>query len=195
MNTLNGRTPPSVWDPAWRVGRTLRSQLAAIGIEPSSITYLAISHTHADHMGNATDYATATWLVQEAERRFAFSEGTDTSSYGALADSRTTVLHGDHDVFGDGVATLLATPGHTPGHQSLLVNLPHAGAILLTGDLYHYPEERAAKTFPVSEMDRAKTQASRDAVEALVERLRAQLWIEHDIFTYVRLKKAPDYYD
>jgi len=182
-------------DPGWRVSRTLRSQLAEIGIEPPAITYLAISHMHADHTGNANDYASATWLVQEAERDFAFRPGQDTSSYRALADARVTVLHGDHDVFGDGVAMLISTPGHTPGHQSLLVKLPHAGAIVLSGDLYHYPEERAAKTFPGFELDRAKTAASRDAVDALIERLHAQLWIEHDILGYARLKKAPAYYD
>ena len=188
-----GRETPK--DPGWRVSRTLRSQLAEMGIEPSAITYLAISHMHADHTGNANDYASATWLVQEAERDFAFRPGQDTSSYRALADARATVLHGDHDVFGDGVAMLISTPGHTPGHQSLLVKLPHAGAIVLSGDLYHYPEERAAKTFPGFELDRAKTAASRDAVDALIERLHAQLWIEHDILGYARLKKAPAYYD
>jgi len=188
-----GRETPK--DPGWRVSRTLRSQLAEIGIEPPAITYLAISHMHADHTGNANDYASATWLVQEAERDFAFGPGQDTSSYRALADARVTVLHGDHDVFGDGVAMLISTPGHTAGHQSLLVKLPHAGAIVLSGDLYHYPEERAAKTFPGFELDRAKTAASRDAVDALIERLHAQLWIEHDILGYARLKKAPAYYD
>jgi len=189
----DGRETPR--DAGWRVGRTLRGQLAGIAIDPAAITYLAISHMHADHTGNANDYAGSTWLVQESEREFAFRQGQDTSSYRALADSRTTMLHGDHDVFGDGVATLISTPGHTPGHQSLIVTLPRTGAIVLTGDLYHYPEERTAKTFPGFEMDRAKTAASRGAVEALVERTHAQIWIEHDILGYGRLKKSPAYYD
>jgi N-acyl homoserine lactone hydrolase len=189
---LAGRNTPT--DAGWAVKRTLRSQLAEIGIEPKAITFLAISHSHADHMGNANDYAGSTWLVQEAEREFAFKQ-RDVSSYRALADSRTMLLHGDRDVFGDGVATLLSTPGHTPGHQSLLVKLPHTGAILLTGDLYHYPEERAAKTFPSFELDRAQTAASRDRVEALVTETHAQVWIEHDILGYARLRKAPAFYD
>lgn len=49
-----------------------------------------------------------------------------------------TKLEGDHDVFGDGSATILATPGHTPGHQTLLVKLPKTGAVLLTGDAVHF---------------------------------------------------------
>jgi N-acyl homoserine lactone hydrolase len=188
-----GRETPR--DPGWRVGQTLRSQLSAIGIEPASITFLAISHSHADHMGNGNEYATSTWLVQEAERDFAFRQGQDTAPYHALADARTTLLHGDHDVFGDGVAALLSTPGHTPGHQSLLMKLPNTGTILLTGDLYHYPEERAAKTFPGFESDREKTAASRARVEDLVERTHAQVWIEHDVRGYARLRMAPEYYN
>lgn len=189
----DGRETPK--DPGWRVRRTLRSQLAEIGVERASITYLAISHMHADHTGNANDYAGATWLVQDAERTFAFRPGADTATYRALADSRSIVLHGDHDVFGDQVATLVSTPGHTPGHQSLFVKLPHTGAILLSGDLYHYPEERAAKTFPSFELDKDKTAGSRALVEALIERTHAQLWIEHDIHGYGRLKVAPGFYD
>jgi len=188
-----GRETPR--DPGWRVGRTLRSQLTEVGVEPAAIAYLAISHMHADHTGNANEYAGAMWLVQEAERDWAFRTGADSSSYRALADSRATILHGDHDVFGDGVATLVSTPGHTPGHQSLLVKLPRTGAILLSGDLYHYPEERTAKTMPGFELDREKTTASRAIVEAIIERTHAQLWIEHDILGYARLKKAPAYYD
>jgi N-acyl homoserine lactone hydrolase len=189
----DGRETPR--DPGWRVGRTLRSQLADVGVEPAAITYLAISHMHADHTGNANDYAGSTWLVQEAERAFAFRSGADASTYRALADSRTIVLHGDHDVFGDQVATLVSTPGHTPGHQSLLVRLPHTGTIVLSGDLYHFPEERTARTFPSFELDKEKTAASRALVDALIERTHAQLWIEHDILGYGRLKKAPAYYD
>jgi len=65
----------------------------------------------------------------------------------------------------------------------------------LSGDLYHYPEERAAKTFPGFELDRGKTAASRETVETILERTHAQLWIEHDILGYAQLKKSPAYYD
>jgi glyoxylase-like metal-dependent hydrolase (beta-lactamase superfamily II) len=45
-------------------------------------------------------------------------------------------LEGNYDVFGDGSVTILATPGHTPGHQSLLVKLPKTGAIVLSGERF-----------------------------------------------------------
>ena len=50
------------------IGQSLKSQLAEIGYKPTDITYLAMSHNHGDHSGNANDYATATWIVQKAER-------------------------------------------------------------------------------------------------------------------------------
>lgn len=181
-------------DEGWRVGRTLREQLAELGVGPADITYLAISHMHADHVGNADDYAGATWLVQEAERQWAFSEGKDTVGYGALSRSEAVVLHGEYDVFGDGTAVLEPTPGHTPGHQSLLVRLPDTGAILLSGDLYHYPEERTYGKVPSFEFDRGRSAASRVRMDSLMEATGARLWIGHDIRLYGTLEKAPAYY-
>ena len=56
---------------------TLRGQLADIGVTPADITYLAISHSHSDHVGNANDYAGSTWLTQKAELDFMFGPGAD----------------------------------------------------------------------------------------------------------------------
>jgi len=162
-----GRETPK--DPGWRVSRTLRSQLAEIGIEPPAITYLAISHMHADHTGNANDYASATWLVQEAERDFAFGPGQDTSSYRALADARVTVLHGDHDVFGDGVAMLISTPGHTPGHQSLLVQLASGRRVVLCADAAYTHATLARTLLSANVWDRSETLASLGRLRALGE--------------------------
>src|SRR5262245_31183504 len=57
-----------------RASKTLKSQLAEIGYAPKDITYLAVSHNHADHTANANDYAGSTWLVQKAEHDVMFSE-------------------------------------------------------------------------------------------------------------------------
>jgi len=68
--------------------RTLRSQLAEVGYQPSDITYLAFSHAHKDHSANANDYAGSTWLTPLAERDFMFAGNNprvDVSYYGAAA--------------------------------------------------------------------------------------------------------------
>jgi glyoxylase-like metal-dependent hydrolase (beta-lactamase superfamily II) len=97
-------------------------------------------------------------------------------------------------VFGDGTVILKSTPGHTPGHQSLFVKLAKTGPIVLSGDLYHYPAERTLNKIPVRD-NQAQTAASRAAIEDLLRKSGAKLWIQHDIIANARLKKSPMYYD
>jgi N-acyl homoserine lactone hydrolase len=181
-----------------KIDKSLRSQLAAIGYGPADITYLAMSHAHGDHSGNANDYAGSKWIVQKAERDFMFSDAAAKTSakpdqYSKLKDSKTIVIDGDYDVFGDKSVTLISTPGHTPGHQCLLVRLPKTGPVLLSGDLYHFPGEREFHTFPTG--SNADYVASRAKVEALLKSTGAQLWIQHDMVSNYKLKKSPQYYE
>jgi glyoxylase-like metal-dependent hydrolase (beta-lactamase superfamily II) len=178
--------------------RTLRGQLKEIGYTPATITYLAISHGHADHIANANEYAGSTLLMQRAEWDSLFSEEAQKqplfTTYNALKTSKTMKLEGDHDVFGDGTVVLTSTPGHTPGHQSLFLKLANTGPVVLTGDLYHYAAERTLGKIPNND-NRAQTERSRIAVEALLKKTGAQLWIQHDILTNATLKKSPQFYD
>jgi glyoxylase-like metal-dependent hydrolase (beta-lactamase superfamily II) len=178
--------------------RTLRSQLQEIGYTPRTITYLAISHGHADHVANANEYAGSTLLIQRAEWDFIFSAQQQkeafSAHYSALRNSKTIKLDGDHDVFGDGTVVLKTTPGHTPGHQSLFLKLARTGALVLTGDLYHYAADRALNTFR-AEDNIEVTRASRSAIDELLRKTGAQLWIQHDILANAKLKKSPQYYD
>jgi N-acyl homoserine lactone hydrolase len=181
-----------------RASKTLKSQLAAIGYAPNDITYLAVSHNHADHVANANDYASSTWLVQKAEHDVMFSEQArqqaNFGNYSALERSKVVLLDGDHDVFGDGTVMLISTPGHTPGHQSLMVKLKKTGTVILTGDLYHYAAERTLERLPNND-NKEQTAASRAKVDALLTQMHAQLWIQHDIASNAKLRKAPRYYE
>jgi len=177
---------------------TLRSQLAAIGYAARDITYLAVSHGHADHVANANEYAGATLLIQKAEWNSMFSAEAQKlplfAVYGALESSKTILLEGDRDVFGDGSVVVKSTPGHTPGHQSLFVKLARTGPVLLTGDLYHYAAERTMKVVPARD-NKEQTLASRAAIDELLRSTGAQLWIQHDILANAKLKHAPQYFD
>jgi N-acyl homoserine lactone hydrolase len=180
------------------VTKTLKSQLAEIGFTPDKINYLALSHYHGDHVGNANDYAASVWLVQKTEYEAMFGPnvrpGSSNADYRRLKDSKTQILEGDHDVFGDGTVVLKSTPGHTPGHQSLYLKLARTGGIVLSGDLYHYPEERTLDRMPEREKT-TETPASRAALEVFMKAVKAELWIEHDINAFSRQKKSPEYYD
>jgi glyoxylase-like metal-dependent hydrolase (beta-lactamase superfamily II) len=177
---------------------TLNGQLAEIGVAPADIDYLVLSHYHWDHIGNAADFAGSTWLVYKGDRDQMFGQPARAypwfSQYAALEHTKTVLLHGDHDVFGDGTVVVIATPGHTEGHCSLLVRLKNTGPVLLSGDLYHYAEERALKRMPDSERT-SGTVESRQKVEDLLRRTGAQLWIGHSMEFFRTVRKSPAWYD
>ncbi|HJT88577.1 MAG TPA: N-acyl homoserine lactonase family protein [Bryobacteraceae bacterium] len=180
--------------------KPLAAQLAEIGYRPSDITYLALSHFHWDHVGNANEFAGATWLVRPGEREIMFAQPpsprTIPAHFSALKNSKTVVVKTDeYDVFGDGTVILKSAPGHSPDHQVLLVKLAHTGPVLLSGDLWHYPEERKLHRLPTMEYNREQTAASRERIEAYLKKTGAQLWIQHDYLGNLKLKKAPAFYE
>ncbi len=183
------------------ITETLKSQLEKVGYEPSDIDYLAFSHYHYDHVANANQFASATWLVRKVERDGMFAsklpnEKMNPANYSALKNSKTTIIPtDDYDVFGDGTVVMKLAPGHTPGHQVLFLKLKKTGPVVLSGDLYHYPEERAQKRVPTFETDQAQTAATREKIEAFLQQSGAQLWIQHDYIGNSKLKKAPQFYE
>ncbi|MGA3292736.1 MAG: N-acyl homoserine lactonase family protein [Candidatus Acidiferrales bacterium] len=180
--------------------KPLKTQLAEIGYSPSDITYLALSHYHTDHIANSNEFASATWLVRQVERDAMFAEKpprlVDPATYSLLKNSKTVILTTDeYDVFGDGTVIIKSAPGHTPGHQVLIVKLAKTGPVMVAGDLYHYPEERKLNRVPTFEYNKEQSLASRASIEEYVKKTNTQLWIEHDFAANAKLKKAPNYYD
>ncbi len=183
-----------------RATRRLSTQLAALGVRPKDITYLAMSHYHADHTANANMFAASTWIVQQAEYDAMFTDAEHAirspETYDKLKYSRRITLNNeDHDVFGDGTVVIKTAPGHTPGHQMLFLKLANFGPLLLAGDLYHLPEERTLDRVPTFDFDAAMTRQTRRQVEHFLRQTGAKLWIQHDAPTYAGLKKPPQYYD
>jgi glyoxylase-like metal-dependent hydrolase (beta-lactamase superfamily II) len=187
------------------VDRPLLPQLAAIGYPPANITYMALSHYHGDHVANASLFAGSTWIVQKGDRDAILAPrpavrapggAPDPKYFEGLAESKTILLNGeDHDVFGDGTVVIKFTPGHTPGHQSLFLKLAKTGNVLLSGDLYHYPEEITSKNIPSFDSNKEQTAKSRAMIEEFVKQNHAQLWIQHDYTAGAKRKIAPEFYD
>jgi len=180
--------------------KTLTSQLAEVGYAPADINYLALSHFHWDHIGNSNLFGSATWLTPKAESDIMFAEPpsprTEPANYSALKNSKTVFLTKDeYDVFGDGTVVIRAAPGHSPGHQVLYLKLAKTGPVVLSGDLYHYAEERKLNRLPTSEYNVDQTVASRAAVEAYLKKSGSQLWIQHDFNGSAKLKKSPLFYE
>jgi N-acyl homoserine lactone hydrolase len=204
----NGDIPDSAFPPGGgeakqgvvTQARQLLPQLAEVGYTPADIKYLALSHYHGDHVANANSFAGSTWLARKAERDRMFAAEpiprSDPANYAALKNAKTIIIDKDeYDVFGDGRVILKSTPGHTPGHQVLFLKLPKTGPVVLSGDLYHYPEERTLNRLPVADFDKQQTAASRAALDVFLKKTGAQLWIQHDITGNAKLKKAPAFYE
>jgi glyoxylase-like metal-dependent hydrolase (beta-lactamase superfamily II) len=199
------KAPGPTTQGAFTVSKPLLPQLAAIGYTPANITYVALSHYHGDHAANANAFAASTWIVQKVERDAMFAPTTGTARgsnapnrafFGNLEKSKTVLLNGeDHDVFGDGTVVVKFTPGHTPGHQSLFLKLAKTGPVVLSGDLYHYPEELKLKIIPGFDFNKEQTAKSREMLETFAQKEKAQLWIQHDVVANAKLKKSPEYYD
>jgi len=182
------------------VAKPLVPQLAALGYLPADITYLALSHFHYDHVANANAFAGSTWLVRKLERDVMFADPpsprTVPAFFNALKTSKTVIIKdADYDVFGDQSVIIKSAPGHSPDHQVLFLRLPKTGPVLISGDLYHYPEERKLNRLPTTEFNADQTAASRVAIEAFLKKTGAQLWIQHDFTANAKLKKAPQYYE
>ncbi|HYD86391.1 MAG TPA: N-acyl homoserine lactonase family protein [Vitreimonas sp.] len=176
---------------------SLQSQLAQLDLTPADIEFVSFSHQHGDHTGNGNLFAGSTWLVDPEERAYMFSEeargGQAFAGYSQLENAQTRLIESDaYDVFGDGSVKIFQAPGHTPGHTVLLVQLPNAGAVLLTGDMYHLAESRERRTVPRFNTDREQTLQSMDRVEEIGHAANARVIRQHVIEDFDSLPRFPE---
>jgi len=168
-------------------------QLARIGVQPGQVTFVGVSHYHDDHIGQAADFPGATLLVGASDWEAIRGRPATAARFRPWIEgnARAQPLRGDHDVFGDGSATILNMPGHTPGHRTLLVRLPRTGPVLLTGDLYHFTENMRRGGIPSFNTDRADTLASMARFQAIARSLRARIIIQHEPADIAKLPAFP----
>src|SRR3954453_22057192 len=172
----DGLAPADPGATHWRRPKTLASQLDQIGVKPADIKFVAISHTHPDHTGNVELYPQAMLLVQKAEYEWPTPNGTPRFK----PEHPVTKLEGDHDAFGDGSVVVIATPGHTPGHQSLLVKLPKTGTLVLSGDAVHFRSNWDNRAVPSNNTSQEQTKVSMEKIAGILAKEKATLWINHD---------------
>lgn len=189
----------------YHLDKTLTEQLATIGLKTVDITFVALSHTHGDHIGNVRLFPNSTILMQRAEYAWISSPdgaNDNVNQLKALArklmggtQKHLKLLDGDTDLFGDGSLTLVSTPGHTPGSQSLLVHLKKSGYIILSGDVVHSEENFEKNIVPSLNTDKAASIASMGKVRQMIKTYRAKLFINHDKAQSDTLKLLPAFYD
>lgn len=188
----------------YHLDKTLTEQLATIGLKPDDVAYVALSHTHGDHIGNVCLFPNSTVLMQRAEYDWISTPDGPNGNVNQLkalarklmgTPKHLKLVDGDTDVFGDGSVTLVATPGHTPGSESLMVHLKNSGFIILSGDVVHLEENFENDTVPSLNTDKAASIASMERVKRMIATYQAKLFINHDKAETDALKLIPAFYD
>jgi N-acyl homoserine lactone hydrolase len=176
---------------------TIVDQLAQGGIKPEQIKFVGISHYHADHTGQVASFPGSTVLIGKGDW-----DGINATPPAAGANvvpfahwksgvGKLEAIVGDKDVFGDGTAVIINTPGHTPGHHSLLVRLKDMGPVLISGDLTHFHENYESNGVPAFNHHRGDTLASLDRFKKAAANLNATVIIQHDARDVNKLPAFP----
>lgn len=179
---------------------TLESQLNSLGLEFSDIEYFSASHTHSDHFGNAPSLSQSRILMRQSEYDFMTGYGLEA---GLVSPTTVTegvkeavqIIEGEYDVFGDGSVIIVSAPGHTPGHNVLLINLENSGPYILSGDLYHLKKAREIRSVPQFNVSAEETLKSMEKIEQLIQDTGATFIIQHVIEDRKKLPNIPDYLD
>jgi N-acyl homoserine lactone hydrolase len=170
--------------------RTLPEQLADGGLKPSDVEVLGISHSHADHTGQAKLMPAARLVIGKAD--FDAMKGKQDDPFGPWrkAGAPLTLTEGDLDIFGDGTVVAYFLPGHTPGHMALLVRLK-SGPVLLSGDVVHGRDTLQLKAVPTFNSDRAQSIESMRRFERLAKDTGAKVIIQHEPADVAKLPAFP----
>ena len=187
-------TPEPFDEPSgvFRIQRpdSLVNQLKTIDLKIEDFKYFAMSHSHFDHTGHANYMKDAKWLVQENEYNFNLSDTLKTKNAALTSLKNIQKINGDYDVFGDGTVVIKYMPGHTIGHQVLYVEVDGLEKpVLLTGDLYHFEENRTNKGVPSFNYNVEQTLESIDKFEAFAKEKNAEVIIQHSPKDYKKLEK------
>jgi N-acyl homoserine lactone hydrolase len=178
------------------------NQLERMDVDPASVRYVIQSHLHLDHSGAIGHFPGAEYVVQRRELAYAYMPDWFQKPAYIRADFDRDVawtfldgLHDDgYDLFGDGVIRLLFTPGHAPGHTSLLVDLPGEGPMMLTADAVYTMDHYKDAALPGLIHSAADVAESVRKVRRTVDALGATLVTGHDPEEWPKFKKAPDFY-
>jgi glyoxylase-like metal-dependent hydrolase (beta-lactamase superfamily II) len=171
--------------------------LAQVKVTPEQVKYIGISHYHGDHIGQANSLPKSTLLIGKGDWDVLTSPKPPTGANPQLVShwisegGTVEPVPQDKDVFGDGTVIMLSTPGHTPGHHSLLVKLAQMGNVVLSGDFAHFHENYESNGVPIFNFDRAQSLASIDRVKKIAANLKATVIIQHDARDVSKLPAFP----
>ena len=175
----------------------LLTRLNEVGVSPEQIDLIVQSHLHWDHSGLLKYFPKAQIIIQREEYSYALQPPSFAEHYYRRRnyDSpnlKWRLIDGD-EVIMPGVV-VVSTPGHTPGHQSLLVELPESGTILLTGDCANLSENLEKMIIPGIFVNPVQALHSLKKLKALAQVTKGKIFFAHDIKQFQTMKKPPEFY-
>ncbi|MFQ5521566.1 MAG: N-acyl homoserine lactonase family protein, partial [Candidatus Methylomirabilia bacterium] len=175
----------------------LVNRLESISLEPDSVDLVVISHLHFDHAGGAALFPNSELIVQQDEYAYAHYPA---AFFASLYYRKNFDLPGYHWrlIEGDlelvpGV-TALRSDGHTPGHQSLLVELPESGPIILAGDCCYWQEHIDQERVPGVVWNPILALHSIKRLKTLARLVKGQIFPSHDPVFWRSVRRPPDCY-
>lgn len=180
-----------------KLEKPIVDQLRTLGLKPEDINYVGLSHAHFDHAGQSNEFPDATMILQKKEYEVLSSQRAPEHFIDPallqkhVKGGRLRLIEGDTDIFGDGLVQTILLPGHTPGHMALKLNLPHAGVVILSGDQWHFPENRAGNQVPKFNFDHDDTIVSSAKLERIINETHATLVIQHEPADNQKLPALP----
>jgi N-acyl homoserine lactone hydrolase len=166
----------------------IEHQLGLLGIVPADIDHVINTHLHFDHAGNNFLFENATFYAQREHHRFAVGNASFPNAYWNLPGLRFELLDGARELW-PGVE-VFPTPGHVPGHQSVLVRLPETGPVIICGDAVYFRAIYDHDNWSGS----ADPAAARETGAMLLDRARrenATLIFGHDVEQATTFERAP----
>jgi N-acyl homoserine lactone hydrolase len=189
-----GKPPPDREAVAMRVVMraedAIVSRLAAVGVKPDDIAIVVNSHLHFDHAGNNGAFPNATFVAQAEHLAFAKGKPSFPGVYWDIAELRYQPVSGRARV-ARGVE-VVPTPGHAPGHQSLVVDLAETGRVVLAGDAAFTRENVERGEIPA--MDQAAAKESVGLIRSLADGDLARVFTSHDAPAWATWRHAPSAY-
>jgi N-acyl homoserine lactone hydrolase len=176
------------------------AQLERLGYRCADVTTVVYSHLHLDHAGGMEHFPEAVHVVQHDELRHAWWPDRWTARGYALADYLPgrgfdyLELTGDADLFEDGSLRVVSLPGHTPGSQGLVVDLPDRGRVAFVGDAAHLPEQVTAEVPQISDWNVEAKLLSYQRLRAM-RRAGIRPFLSHDVDDFAALPTGGEYWD
>jgi N-acyl homoserine lactone hydrolase len=175
----------------------LAHRLREVGLAPENVDLVVLSHLHYDHAGGAELFPGSELVAQKDEYSYAHYPASFFASFYYrknfdLPGYRWRLLDGDAELV-PGV-TVLRTDGHTPGHQSLMVELPETGAVILTGDACYWNEHVEKERVPGVVWNPTLALHSIKRLKTLARLTRATIFPSHDPVFWKTVKQGSDCY-